>query len=249
MNKAVLFLIVVSIATAVPTHAQSAYGQSALTDGYRKLEIGRALNGIPETGTRAEDFVPPHWKIFDRAEGDLNGDGIKDLAITLVVDDKDSKYVDVLKKNMEDDSWIGELNMIVVVDSRGDKKLHFAGVNYEIGTVPMGDRDEFKLSIKRNVLDVYTDTGGSGRIEQTWHFREEPPTGGELTLIGYDEHHDSVGNSDPEQKWTISENYLNGTRVDTTYKLRGNEFVGTDKKSTIKTSKVLFSDTSLTNCH
>jgi hypothetical protein len=239
----IYFSIIGIIFVLVPqAYSQSEFGKEAIIDGYRKIEIGRALSAMPETGSRAEDFVPPHWIIFGKADGDLNADGVKDSALILTINDKDTKYISGLEKLVEDKSWISGIYLIVVVDSHADKNLHFDSVNYEIGQMPAGERDAFTVTIKKNVLDVYVDAGGSMRVEQTYHFRINPPTGGELTLIGYDEQHDSVMNSDRDAKFMLSENYLTNIRVDSTYKVRRGEFVPTKKKTTIPPVRLYFNE-------
>lgn len=42
---------------------------------------------LPATAADAEGFVPKRWKLETRASGDLNGDGLPDLALALKQDD------------------------------------------------------------------------------------------------------------------------------------------------------------------
>jgi hypothetical protein len=243
MKKTIQFTLLAGALffTARAIQAQSVIGKNTIIDGYINIEIGKALSAMPEIGARAEDFVPSHWKIFARADGDLNADGINDTAMILTVDSSDARYVKGLQRTGDDDTWVSELYLIVVVDSRGDKRLHFHSENHVIGQVPAGERDEFKVSMKKNVFDVYTDTGGEYRVEQTYHFRMDPPTGGDLRLIGYDENHYTTSNDSSDGKWTISENYLTNTRVDTKYTIHRGEFVPVIKKSIIRPLKISFS--------
>src|SRR6476659_10177225 len=110
LTKILLFLSAV-FALAVPSAAQMASGKAAIQQGYRSIEIGKALMTIPENASRAEEFVPPHWTIFGRADGHLNRDGIIDSALILVPNEKDTRYMDSLKKRDEDSSWLDDTYM------------------------------------------------------------------------------------------------------------------------------------------
>ncbi|MFN2453635.1 MAG: hypothetical protein ABR577_05395 [Pyrinomonadaceae bacterium] len=230
--------------------AQGVYGKTAKLDGLREIEISKALQQMPETGRGPEDFVAPHWMILNRAEGDLNADGIKDFAFILTLDEEDTKYIESLKKLDEDDGWIYQTFIIVVIDSRGDRKLHLSAINYQLfgnsnATVSGDERGEFKVSFKKNVLDVIVNYGGSQRTDATFHFREDPPTGGFLTLIGFDVESYCVTLTESCGKSKMSENYLTSTRVVTDYKIQGDKLVGTDKRTQIPPVKIDFMDASL----
>ena len=99
--------------------------------------------------------------------------------------------------------------------------------------------------MKKNVLDVITSSGGQLRNDAVFHFRLDPPTGGFLTLIGFDTENYCVTVSNDCSKNKVSDNYLTNTRVETDYKLRGDSLVGTDKKSQISPVKIRFSDARL----
>lgn len=230
--------------------AQGVYGKEAKLDGLREIEIGKALKQLPEMGGKPEDFLPQHWKILNRAEGDLNADGIKDFAFILTLDEKDTKYIDSLKKLDEDDGWIYGAFIIVVVDSRGDRKQHLSAINYQLfgnsgATVEGAERGEFKVSFKKNVLDVNVNYGGSLRTDTTFHFREDPPSGGSLTLIGFDVDSYCVTLTESCGRWKMSENYLTNARVVTDYKFQGDKLVGTDKRTQIPPVKIDFMDARL----
>ncbi|MDQ3819886.1 MAG: hypothetical protein M3362_19735 [Acidobacteriota bacterium] len=249
--RIIIALSILLIAFNVSVRAQSVYGEYATREGLRLLEIGKALARMPETGAAPENYVPPHWTIADRAEGDLNADGIKDFAITLMLDEKDTKYIESLKQLNPDDSWIDRAFIIAVVDSRGDRKLHLNSVNYNLygdedAPARNGDaRDQFKLSMKKNVLAVNVQYGGSLRSDATFLFREEKPTGGDLLLIGFEYESYCVTPSNDCPGWRMSENYLTGARVETNYKIQGAKRVGADKQTVIPPVKVEFMDVRL----
>jgi hypothetical protein len=239
---------------AVSLNAQSVYSEYAMRDGLRLLEIGKALSQIPETAPKPEDYVPPHWRITDRAEGDLNADGIKDFAFTMMLDEKDTAYIASLEKLYKDSSWIDKTFIIAVVDSRGDRKMHLNAINYNLygdtdAPARNGDqRDEFKIDIKKNVLDVHVNYGGMMRSMATFHFRLDPPTGGDLVLIGFDFETACVTLTDNCGMWRLSENYLTNTRIETDYKFDAQgKAVGTDKKTPLAPVKIQFMNARLSD--
>lgn len=58
----------------------------ARLDGQRD-SLGAIYPSIPLWGKSEEDFVPEHWKILASDVGDLNGDGLLDLAIAMECED------------------------------------------------------------------------------------------------------------------------------------------------------------------
>jgi len=242
----IMGLLLLGVGSSV---AQSTYGNSALEEGYRQIEIGKALNAMASTGKRPEDFVPPHWKVYARADGDLNRDGINETAMVLQLDLEDKAYVNQLQGAKKIESWGPNTYMIMIVRPLPNKTLEFDGVNYSIGAIPQGDRDEFTIDIKNGVLNVHTSTGGSLRNDETYRFREDPPTGGFLTLIGYDAKSYSVTPQPDSGEYSLSENYLTGERLEktTTFDKKGNASEK-QSKSTFKPEKTEFSETS-PRCH
>ena len=219
--------------------AQTVFGEYATHDGLRRLEIGKALAQMPETGTKPEDFVPAHWTITDRVEGDLNADGVKDWVFTMMLDERDTKYLESLAKPGGGDMWIDKTFIIVIVDSRGDRKMHFSAVNYNLygdadAPARNGDaRDEFTLAIKKNVLEVKLSYGGSLRTDVKFLFRD----GG---LIGFEVENSCVTLTENCSKSRLSENYLTGTRIETSYKITADKINGADKTTKIPPVKVDF---------
>jgi hypothetical protein len=246
MKTKLIFPVLFLLALSISLKAQSVFGEYATREGLRLLEVGKALAAMPEAGAKPEDFVPPHWTITDRVEGDLNADGIRDFAFTMMLDEKDTKYLESLKKLSREDWWTDRVFIIVVIDSRGDKRLHVNSLNYDLygdsdAPARNGDaRDDFKLSLRKNVLDINIDYGGMMRWNATFRFRLEQPTGGDLVLIGFDYEVACVATSENCLPWKVSENYLTGTRIETDFKLKGNDVVGTDRKTAIAPVKIEF---------
>src|SRR4051794_24031744 len=77
------YAALIMMSGAAVTCGQSAFGGAAESEGWRLLAIGKGLQAMPDHGKRAEDFVPPHWKVFTRADGDLNHDGISETVFVL----------------------------------------------------------------------------------------------------------------------------------------------------------------------
>lgn len=228
--------------------AQSTFGEYATHDGLRLLEIGKALAQMPETGAKPENFVPPHWKITDRADGDLNDDGVKDFVFTMMLDEADTKYLESLARLGSNDMWIDETFMIVIVDSRGDRKMHFSAVNYNLygdsgAPARNGDqRDEFTLAIKKNVLEIHLDFGGMMRTLVTFRFRKEK-------LVGFDVVNTCVTLTENCSKSEMSENYLTNTRIDTDYKITADKMTSADRKSKIPPVDVDFMNARLNSAN
>jgi hypothetical protein len=223
--------------------AQSAFGRNALEEGYRSVEIGKALNAMPTSGKKPEDFLPPHWKIFARADGDVNRNGVNDAVLVLQLDQADKSYIDQLPKVSGDTTWSFDTSMIVVLNDKPSKTLEFDNVNYSIGQIPQNERDEFTVQIKNGVLDVHLSTGGSLRNDYAYHFRQDPPTGGSLVLIGFDEEDYPVTMQNDSARYTLSENYLTGVRIENTERFdKAGKMVGSPKRSTIKIEKIEFSE-------
>jgi hypothetical protein len=230
-------------------HGQSGFGDTALQDGYRLVEIGKALKAMPSSAKRVEDFTPAHWKVYARADGDLNRDGIDEHVIVLQLNVDDKAYVNSLAGGKDIDFWGANAFLVAVVRQLPNKMFEFDDANYSIGTLPQGDRDEFTIRIRNGVLDIHVSTGGSLRADETYHFRQEPPTGGSLTLIGYDAKNYMVTVQPDSQPYSLSENYLTGERVETitTFDKNG-KGVDAAKKSTFKPVKKDFSSVS-SICH
>jgi hypothetical protein len=238
----IFILFVVIAAAAGSVIGQSAFAESALNEGYRMMEIGKALTAMPNQAKRAEDFIPPHWKLFTRADGDLNKDGQKETVMVLQLDDNDKSYVNRLPGAKSIDEWAPNTFMIVLVRPLPSNSLAFESVNYSIGSLPQDQRDEFTVDIKNGVLIIHVSTGGMQRFDETYRFRDG-------SLIGYDYKTSPVTIQSDTETYALSENYLTGERTETTTTFNKKD-TGVDsvKKSTFKTRKTEFSET-YSHCH
>ncbi|HEY0462008.1 MAG TPA: hypothetical protein VGC97_22940 [Pyrinomonadaceae bacterium] len=189
-------------------------------------------------GAKAEDFLPPHWKIQQKAAGDLNADGKTDYVFDMKIDadakDTDAlNYLESLRRMKTDDDWISGAGAIVIVDSRGDGKLHFSDFNRELTGAD-------SLEIKNGVLTIQYNTGGNYHTDATYRFRRSQKTSG-FTLIGFDvEHYCNSCPESTEAAWKTSENYLTNTRVETTNKTGRLGLLPSDKQMKILPLEVDF---------
>lgn len=237
LTLGVIFIIPIGVL------GQTSYANAALEEGYRLVETGKALSAMPTSGKRPEDFLPRHWKVFAKAEGDLNRNGINDAVLILQLDPEDRPYLASLPGG-KDAAWPAGAYMIVTLLDKPNKTLEFDEVNYSIGAIPQNPRDQLTVEVKNGVVSIYSSTGGTLRFDETYRFREDPPTGGFLTLIGYDFEEYSVANEPERIHYRLSENYLTGERVEitTSFDKRGNEIGGQPKKTAFKPEKTGFSE-------
>jgi|GEM_PF-6809372 len=222
-------------------YGQNSFSQGAESEGWRLLAIGKGLKAMPDKGKRPEDFVPPHWKAFARADGDLNHDGVSETVFILQLDLDDVAYVQGKPAGKDEEG--GGTFMIVEVRPLPDKTWTFETVNYSIGAIPSDSRDEFDISIKNDVLTVHSNTGGSERSEETYRFRDDQ-------LIGYDFAAMPVTIQSTSEIYKLSENYLTGERTETTTTFNNKAEKGVDsvKRSAFKPQKTTFSET-YAHCH
>jgi hypothetical protein len=239
MKEILLILTFVFLVGTIQVLAQSTYGDFLVENSLRERVLGEALRKMAEKGDRAEDFVPPHWKIGHKAEGDLNADGKTDYVFEITVNqdakDRDSlNYLESLRQMNNDAEWISGVGAIVIVDSRGDGKLHFDSYNSNLFGA-----DSFE--IKKGVIIVQYNTGGSYHIDATYRFRQQPPTL-EFKLIGFDVSHYCNSCNEASARYETSDNYLTNTRIETTYKIVRGEYVPTTKQVKMPSLEINFSD-------
>jgi hypothetical protein len=237
--KKIILLTLICLSSSVLASAQSAFGDSYVMQSLRDRALGEALRKMRESGDKPEDFLPPHWEIVKKAEGDLNKDGRMDYVFEMGVneepkDAEGNKYLESLRKINDDDGWISGVGALVVVDSRVDGKLHFSTLNSNL-TGADG------MEIKKGVLILKYNTGGTYHTDATYRFRQQEPTLN-LMLIGFDVEHYCEGCGDASAKYETSDNYLTLTRIETTYKMVRGQLVPMIKTRNIMPLKIEFSD-------
>ncbi len=170
---------------------------------------------IRETAHRSIDFVPTGWKLYDKVEGDLNGDGRDDAALVIqlndpsgVISNRDGLGVDLYDKNPR---------MLLVALSDEHGQLRLAGRNLRI--IPDWDSPTISdpygsMAIRDGklwlYLEFFANAGGWTMFNQTFQFRWN---GKSMALIGYD--YNEVQRNSGETN-SISVNYLTHRRSDKT---------------------------------
>jgi hypothetical protein len=200
----VLFLL-----TAVPGHAARA--QEAAFD----------LNQLPREGRTLGDFTPRGWAAADKANGDLNADGIADIAAILIPSSAGSTAEE------------GPRVLLTLLGGAGGK-LRPAGHNDGLlACVHCGGvKESAGIEIKKGVLIVHQLTGSREFTDQTWRFRYDP-TFRRFVLIGKDriDGDGALGTGDK-----VSFNYLTGFKISERYRFdpkRDREITLTSKKDKI----------------
>jgi len=168
---------------------------------------------IDETANRDIDFVPRGWKLYDKAEGDLNGDGVSDSVLVIqatepdkVIDNPDGLGVERYDANQR---------ILLFVLSDAESRFRLAGrddliiPDHASATIddPYTDIDisEGKATLHVN---FWASAGTWYTSSHQFHFR----WGGKaMQVIGYDrvEVHRGTG-----ALREVSVNYLTGRRKD-----------------------------------
>ncbi len=170
---------------------------------------------IAETALRSIDFVPAGWKLYDKVEGDLNGDGHDDAALVIqrndadgVVSNPDGLGVDRYNKNPR-------ILLVAISDEHGQLKL--AGRNDRIipdWVIPTIVDPYSSMAIRDGklhlLIEYFASAGSWTMFNQTFQFRWN---GSAMALIGYD-YHEVKRNTGGTT--TISVNYLTHRRSDAT---------------------------------
>src|SRR6266566_5492351 len=219
-----LFTLVLTLFFAKLTMPAVAFTQE---DGAR-IDKSR----IPLEAARANDFVPPGWKIEEQIAGDLNNDSLSDLALKLVEDkpatDKDGDATE-------------RQRALVIVLRRKDGKLARAGVADRLlqctrcgGAFYGVVESPANVKIEKGVLTIDQDHGSRNVTNTIYRFRYEPETG-KFALIGFD-----LSDADRTNASVVSEstNYLTGVRIVTRDKGRNRSSRNTIAKKKIYIEQV-----------
>ena len=172
---------------------------------------GFPVKDLAHEGKSLSDFVPKGWTVEYKAEGDLNGDGVSDIAAILVQNDPED---------------MGDRALIVLVRSDGGKFTP-AGINDKMLECKgcLGEGGSVNISIKKGVLIVFEWIGSQLYSKTTWRFRYESPRQ-RFILIGKD-----VESGYGEKGKVESFNYLTGQKVTTTFRYDANS----DRKTVTST--------------
>ncbi|MFT3808261.1 hypothetical protein [Arenimonas sp.] len=169
---------------------------------------------LPAQAMRVEAFVPAGWKILQRADGDLNGDGRPDAAFVL----ENSKQPDPGFGD-EEEGWQTfwpRITAVVLADGKGYRLLASNARFVPAWTQSNFDdvMEEGSLSIAKGVLTVrfrqFASAGSWWAGQTTFKFRLQ---GQDMVLIGLDR--DSMHRASMEYS-NISINLLNHRAKQTT---------------------------------
>lgn len=158
-----------------------------------------SFGNLPQQGASLADFVPKGWMVEFQVSGDLNGDGVPDIAAILVEDKPD---------NDADD---GPKQALLVLLSTDNNKLALAGVNTKLLQCKgCGGAKEFvDIQIKKNVVVVSQMSGSRTYTYNTWRFRYDSRLQ-RFVLIGLDS---EDGDNVLGKKTIESSNYLTGLKT------------------------------------
>jgi hypothetical protein len=87
---------------------------------------------IPESGSNVDAFVPKGYKIFTRVDGDLNGDGLPDVALGLERDDESAMLYDrpliILFKRPDGSYRLSARSDNAIITASGEHGDDFSGM-------------------------------------------------------------------------------------------------------------------------
>ncbi|MGJ0485583.1 MAG: hypothetical protein ACR65R_13800 [Methylomicrobium sp.] len=180
---------------------------------------------LPQEGHSLADFTPHGWLVADRADGDLNADGISDKAAILVQQSSRAEQHENLVESQRVLLVLisGKKGKLLLGGSQPDllQCLHCGGVKESVG-----------IEIKKGILIVSQLTGSREFTDQTWRFRYDPKTR-RFMLIGKDVTYGdgALGTGDKE-----SFNFLTGLKIRESYRYdqkRDREITLSSKKEKI----------------
>lgn len=156
-----------------------------------------SAKALPREGKSLSDFVPEGWTVEGQASGDLNGDGIPDIAAILVPSEGEDEFdraVVIL---------VGRDGKFIPVGTSG-KLLECKGCG--------GSHEMVGISIEKGVLRIVQWMGSRDYAKTIWRFRYDSQTR-RLIMIGKD---NESGN---ETKGRIeSFNFLTGRKITETFR-------------------------------
>ena len=170
---------------------------------------------ISQSETRDIDFVPAGWKLYDKAEGDLNGDGVSDSVLVIqatdperIIDNPDGFGVPRYDSNQR---------ILLFVLSSPEGHLRLAGRDDAVipdRDSPTIDDPYSDIEIKDGKATLYLNFWASmGSYMTSWHQFHFRWDGAQMAVIGYDG--GTVHRASGETR-SASLNYLTNRRKDTT---------------------------------
>jgi hypothetical protein len=162
-----------------------------------------ALRRMPVEGRTPRDFVPPHWRVFSEASGDLDGDGTADHAMTVTPDERDAAN----RGALELDDWLPP-DIVVVLLSEPGGRLRRVGANSLLSPrVP--DARPHEMAIEDGVLSLNSNFGNNDATDLTYRFRYDRAARALLLAAFELETYTRSGSGDARR---VREDYVAGTR-------------------------------------
>lgn len=195
---------------------------------------------IKKTVFKISDFVPAKWKIIAEAKGDLNKDGLVDVA--LVIEKTDPKNFISNADRLGRDILNINPRMLMVLFKQNNGKYLLAARN--TGFVPSENDDESPcladpigetggIEIKKGVLIVsfqyWLSCGSYGVNTNSYTFRYQDK---KFALIGFDEHYYSRASGE------ITKMSINFSTNSMNYTEGGNMFKEEENKPKTKFKKI-----------
>ena len=154
---------------------------------------------INKQGEDINKFIPNNWSLLDSAQGDLNKDNHKDLAI--IVQHKDS----VIIMNNENDTVLTKPRILVILlYNRATNQYHLAEqsnsfiLNHDNPNMEEPYQD---ISINNGVLkidfNIFMNIGGWGMSNNSYKFRIQDTS---FVLIGSDSNYINRGSGETEDR-------------------------------------------------
>ena len=125
---------------------------------------GFPVNSLSSVSNSLSEYIPSGWIVGDQASGDLNGDGIPDIAAILV---QGGPNFDLNKADDEPQ------RALIVLMGKDKDKFTLAGINDKLLQCKGcgGIKESVGISIKKGVIIVSQMSGSREFAIETWRFR------------------------------------------------------------------------------
>ena len=161
------------------------------------------MKDLPPEGKSLVDFFPKGWTVEEQVNGDLNGDGVSDIAAILVQSKPDSAEDEPQRALIV---LLGHDKEKYIPAGTNDKFLQCKGCG--------GVKEGVGISIEKGVIIVDQMSGSREFANETWRFRYDPQTQ-RFVMIGKDL---ETGDGMRGTGTIASFNYLTGRKITETYR-------------------------------
>jgi hypothetical protein len=157
---------------------------------------------IKTTASQVSDFIPSGWALLDTAMGDLNKDGIADIA--LVIQFRDSARITLIGYNDVDTVFAQPRMLLIAFYNNNGKEFHLVEQSntFILSHDDPNMEEPFQdISITKGILqidfNIFMNSGGWGTFINSYKFRYES---NEFKLIGADYHYINRGSGETEDR-------------------------------------------------